>query len=82
MGKRRKFKVTNGNEMEEKNKKTVKSALKEMGEKLSGINISAGYNACVGTLGKHRKWTIKEVVEYLTNHWGGSTADFLEDLGI
>ena len=80
MGKRMKFKISNGDNTERKNQKTVKLALQEMGEKQTGINISSGYGACIGALGKYRKWTIKEVVEYLNNHWHGNAGDFLEDL--
>jgi len=77
---RRKFKVNSGNEIEEKNKRTVKSALQEMGEKLTAINIISSYNACIGTLGKYRQWTRKEVINYLKNHWFEDTDKFLEDL--
>lgn len=79
---RKRVRIKNNDGLAERNKHTVKLALRELNEPQTNLNIETGYNACCGALGAFRKWTRKEVINYLKKHWYGDIDDFLEDLTI
>lgn len=80
MGKRMKMKKKDG--LAERNKHTVKLALRELNEPQTRLNIETGYNACCKALGASRKWTRKEVINCLKKYWYEDIDDFLEGLTI
>ncbi len=80
MGKRMKMKKKD--RLAEGNKHTVKLALRELKEPQTRLNIETGYNACCKALGRFRKWTRKEVINYLKKYWYEDIDDPLEGLTI